>query len=213
MSPCVSVLRSRYTSFLSLNFSFATRLAAHLFEILSFFEKGTDIAIRWTEDVSANRATWASAAKSRALKVQRRCHRSARKYFTKILFFPFLVAYSLIDRQLRWWMPTEMQSLQERSRMPPRHRSVLHPFILFLFHLSGILFLFTGQCRCLPGWKGDDCSVPCPANTWGIACAQRCTCLHNGTCRPNDGQCRCHDGWMGPQCNESETSVVFWIFK
>ena len=66
---------------------------------------------------------------------------------------------------------------------------------------------YLGQCRCLPGWKGDDCSVPCPANTWGIACAQRCTCLHNGTCRPNDGQCRCHDGWMGPQCNESKKKI------
>lgn len=90
---------------------------------------------------------------------------------------------------------------------------LLNPSIEFVFSTV------KGQCRCLPGWKGDDCSVPCPANTWGIACAQRCTCLHNGTCRPNDGQCRCHDGWMGPQCNESQSIIklrfidIFQIFQ
>ena len=103
-------------------------------------------------------------------------------------------------------MSTEMQSIQKWRRVSPRH------WLVFMFKKCCVHIIkkeirelkYLGQCRCLPGWKGDDCSVPCPANTWGIACAQRCTCLHNGTCRPNDGQCRCHDGWMGPQCNESK---------
>ncbi|GFU13611.1 PID domain-containing protein [Nephila pilipes] len=60
----------------------------------------------------------------------------------------------------------------------------------------------TGECQCPPGWKGDDCSMPCPNGKFGLLCKENCSCLNGGYCRRNDGVCRYSPGWMGPRCTQ-----------
>ncbi|GFU49676.1 hypothetical protein NPIL_446901 [Nephila pilipes] len=56
----------------------------------------------------------------------------------------------------------------------------------------------TGEFQCPQGWKGDDCSLPCPNGTFGLLCKENCSCLNGGYCRRNDCVCRYFPGWMGP---------------
>jgi hypothetical protein len=46
------------------------------------------------------------------------------------------------------------------------------------------------KCRCAPGWRGYDCSIP--------ICRQ--TCHHNGNCTLPD-TCTCEKGWTGFDCS------------
>ncbi|KFP83944.1 Multiple epidermal growth factor-like domains protein 11, partial [Acanthisitta chloris] len=50
------------------------------------------------------------------------------------------------------------------------------------------------------GWHGPDCSMPCPAGTWGLNCNRSCDCAHGASCDPQSGTCSCPRGWQGPRC-------------
>lgn len=50
------------------------------------------------------------------------------------------------------------------------------------------------------GWHGPDCSVPCPAGSWGPSCNRSCDCAHGASCDPQSGTCHCPPGWQGPHC-------------
>ena len=69
----------------------------------------------------------------------------------------------------------------------------------------------TGQCQCLPGWKGKNCQIKCPENTFGVNCTQHCKCLNGGKCRASDGHCRCAPGWTGSHCTESKIFCLYLI--
>lgn len=64
--------------------------------------------------------------------------------------------------------------------------------------------VFIGECQCLPGWIGRNCSTPCLIGTFGVGCSQHCKCANGGKCRGSDGHCRCTAGWIGAQCTESK---------
>lgn len=59
---------------------------------------------------------------------------------------------------------------------------------------------FTGRCDCIPGFGGDDCSLPL------------CGGLGDGINRPKRGEkqksCDCSDGWSGINCNVCENDSV-----
>ncbi|KAJ7994572.1 hypothetical protein DPEC_G00250860 [Dallia pectoralis] len=48
--------------------------------------------------------------------------------------------------------------------------------------------------------RGDDCSVPCPAGTYGTNCSSSCSCHNEITCSHIDGACICREGWLGVDC-------------
>lgn len=58
------------------------------------------------------------------------------------------------------------------------------------------------ECRCDPGYQGDDCARGCPLGTWGLQCANECDCGENGACDPANGTCQCSPGLQGPRCEE-----------
>eukprot|EP00118_Oscarella_pearsei_P013888 m.115146 g.115146 ORF g.115146 m.115146 type:complete len:2509 (+) comp37534_c0_seq1:25-7551(+) len=58
-----------------------------------------------------------------------------------------------------------------------------------------------GECQCDPGVVGDNCSQPCPANTYGDGCKSECVCAEGATCSPVDGTCNCPQGKWGFKCS------------
>ena len=56
---------------------------------------------------------------------------------------------------------------------------------------------------CKPGYHGNDCTLPCPAGTWGAECTQQCTCTEQRLCDHETGAClfNCPVGWTGTQCD------------
>ncbi|KAF0038819.1 hypothetical protein F2P81_009303 [Scophthalmus maximus] len=61
---------------------------------------------------------------------------------------------------------------------------------------------WTGQCDCLPGFKGTLCNEVCPSGRFGKNCVWSCSCTNNGTCNPIDGSCQCYPGWIGSDCSQ-----------
>ncbi|EZA48455.1 Multiple epidermal growth factor-like domains protein [Ooceraea biroi] len=59
------------------------------------------------------------------------------------------------------------------------------------------------ECKCNPGYHGEDCSLECPSGSWGPRCMGACNCGENGTCDPVNGTCRCSPGRQGLQCREA----------
>ncbi|XP_033646857.1 multiple epidermal growth factor-like domains protein 10, partial [Asterias rubens] len=57
--------------------------------------------------------------------------------------------------------------------------------------------------RCCKGWiqTGNNCSLPCTDNTFGLNCSETCNCTSDNTfCSPVRG-CQCEDGWKEPNCS------------
>lgn len=52
----------------------------------------------------------------------------------------------------------------------------------------------TGECRCPPGWGGDECTVPRPCGEGGPVCAG------NTTCNSETSTCVCKPGYTGEDC-------------
>ena len=55
----------------------------------------------------------------------------------------------------------------------------------------------SGKCNCKPGWTGQDCSRPCPINTFGEDCSKECSCENEALCDPVNGRCICSAGKYG----------------
>ena len=62
-----------------------------------------------------------------------------------------------------------------------------------------LCFLFSGECKCLAGFKGRHCEMPCDRGRYGIGCSYRCNCVHANSdgCDPISGKCLCKPGWKG----------------
>lgn len=52
----------------------------------------------------------------------------------------------------------------------------------------------------LSGWQHGNCSLPCPAGTWGFGCNASCQCANKAACSPQTGACSCTPGWHGSRC-------------
>ncbi|KAJ9079548.1 FAD-dependent urate hydroxylase [Entomophthora muscae] len=63
---------------------------------------------------------------------------------------------------------------------------------------SGICNTYTGKCECLPGFGGDDCTLP--------LCGGLSDGLERYTRPSNTKECACKDGWGGINCNMCETN-------
>ncbi|XP_054006498.1 uncharacterized protein LOC128891200 isoform X1 [Hylaeus anthracinus] len=44
--------------------------------------------------------------------------------------------------------------------------------------LSGVC-VSPNECRCNPGYRGDNCTAACPAGTWGSQCKEKCDCTQS----------------------------------
>ncbi|XP_046584649.1 uncharacterized protein LOC124291639 [Haliotis rubra] len=63
------------------------------------------------------------------------------------------------------------------------------------------------SCACLSGFvRAADSCTPCTGRTYGINCANTCTCVfaNTETCNTVNGSCTCNSGWNGTNC---ETNV------
>ncbi|XP_011862688.1 PREDICTED: uncharacterized protein LOC105559191 isoform X2 [Vollenhovia emeryi] len=58
------------------------------------------------------------------------------------------------------------------------------------------------ECRCDPGYHGDDCAHVCPTGFWGPHCTKVCNCGESDICDPVNGTCQCSSGLQGPRCEE-----------
>ncbi|XP_018392553.1 PREDICTED: uncharacterized protein LOC108771694 [Cyphomyrmex costatus] len=58
------------------------------------------------------------------------------------------------------------------------------------------------ECRCNPGYYGDDCARACPLGFWGLECTEMCDCGESSTCDSVYGICQCSPGRQGPRCEE-----------
>lgn len=47
----------------------------------------------------------------------------------------------------------------------------------------------------------------CAPGTYGVGCAEKCSCLNNATCDHVTGRCKCTPGWTGPKCQHSKPIV------
>ena len=70
---------------------------------------------------------------------------------------------------------------------------------LYLNNSKELCFLFSGECKCLAGFKGRHCEMPCDRGRYGIGCSYRCNCVHANSdgCDPISGKCLCKPGWKG----------------
>ncbi|CAC5370286.1 unnamed protein product [Mytilus coruscus] len=58
------------------------------------------------------------------------------------------------------------------------------------------------QCEaCPPGKFGQDCSLTCLNNYYGVQCKQMCNCTGNKKCDPIHG-CVCYEGFTGKFCKD-----------
>ncbi|XP_062520130.1 multiple epidermal growth factor-like domains protein 10 isoform X2 [Corticium candelabrum] len=60
----------------------------------------------------------------------------------------------------------------------------------------------SGQCNCVPGYKGLRCEEACPKGLFGHACGQQCTCQNGAECDHVTGNCSCTAGWTGNDCDD-----------
>ncbi|XP_018308022.1 uncharacterized protein [Mycetomoellerius zeteki] len=58
------------------------------------------------------------------------------------------------------------------------------------------------ECRCNPGYYGDDCAHACPLGFWGPQCTKMCDCGDSSICDSVNGTCQCSPGRKGPRCEE-----------
>ena len=61
--------------------------------------------------------------------------------------------------------------------------------------------LQVGQCVCLPGYGGDDCSQLLLCEELGRPCEHGNCTLHRKNGRP---MCVCEEGYHGPQCDQGD---------
>ena len=113
--------------------------------------------------------------------------------FQKNFFFSFYLTSKLIHARMH---STIFWTI---SGLPVLFLQFLALYLYFIF--------FAGECVCLPGWRGGDCSEPCEHDTFGYNCLQQCHCLNHASCRGNDGFCECLPGWMGPGCSQSKSTL------
>lgn len=63
----------------------------------------------------------------------------------------------------------------------------------------------SGECKCGPGYYGDNCDELCPAGTFGSGCSKICVCgIGSNDCDPINGRCLCQPGYTGPMCNKGK---------
>ena len=87
-----------------------------------------------------------------------------------------------------------------------KHKAVTNRHVSL--NLDPFISSFAGKCKCLAGYKGKHCELPCDRGRYGIGCSYRCNCAHSNAdgCDPITGKCTCKPGWKG---NFSEKRTDF----
>lgn len=69
-------------------------------------------------------------------------------------------------------------------------------------------YCYIGICKCINGWTGDTCDIPCPGAFTGN-CSSNSNCTYDGNIRGKCyfGSCICDPGYIGVTCNLERRDV------
>ena len=108
------------------------------------------------------------------------------------------VSNHFFNSSLYFSSPRKSEIMKKWSWTKNYECNVLY-LLLPLNNSRELCFLFSGECKCLAGFKGRHCEMPCDRGRYGIGCSYRCNCVHANSdgCDPISGKCLCKPGWKG----------------
>ena len=81
---------------------------------------------------------------------------------------------------------------------------VLSTRVCVFYTVYNWTLLQTGECRCQPGYQGEQCERRCDDGYYGDGCRHRCRCRRHEKCDFVTGACtsNCPPGWIGDDCSQ-----------